>query len=65
MSERYNITTIANDFLKASLLGINSTCKAIEIARGEAEFYFNHITRAINPRIARLPVLLLILIAIV
>ncbi len=60
MSERYNIATIANDFLKAGLLlasdsmgnlvllGINSTCKAIEIALGFASYYFNHVTHAIT-----------------
>ena len=62
MSERHNIATIANDFLKAGLLlGViarvtcaimnNSTCKVIEIALGFASYYFNYVTRAINPEL--------------
>ncbi len=41
---------LANDSTGNLLLGISSTCKAIEIARGKASCYFNHVTHAINPK---------------
>ncbi len=40
---------IASDIMGNCALGINNTHKTIEIARGEAECYFNCVVCTINP----------------